>query len=296
LTTGHCHGRELRGHAGSGVVAPAVPACHLVSGAIAASAPIMGFPLTADGSNPPPPRYGRQPLLDTSATTTDSAWRVTTVSAQWSTHDFKYASPQTTNYCATNLLAAWPLLQMLGSQEAGLRFLSDLFRLCQPLSSTSDTGNDSSDATFHPTVQHLMHWVASPWFDLAEGSFPYPSTYIPFALLHHTYALSAWPLQAACWTHSRLHANHGVKLAGNISNVTYTIVYGEEQDDDPDLAIQVDWDQLKTPSRLDRLLASTSVTDLPTSVRDAMSIWYNISQDVVCYNVETCPLPTNNSR
>jgi hypothetical protein len=91
---------------------------------------------------------------------------------------------------------------------------------------------------------------------------------------------------APCWTHSRLYANHGVTFAGNISNVMCTIVHGEEQDDSGDLTIQVDWDELKTPSRLDRLLASTSVTDLLTSIRDAVSIWCNISQDVVCYNAD----------
>ena len=72
----------------------------------------------------------------------------------------------------------------------------------------------------------LLRWAQGVWFDLAEGSFPYPSSYIPFALLHKNVKLPPWPTQDACWKSSQLYKDWGVRFDGNKEDVNYTIDYG----------------------------------------------------------------------
>jgi hypothetical protein len=64
-----------------------------------------------------------------------------------------------------------------------------------------------------------MQWVASPWFDLAEGSFPYPSTYIPLpcCMIHmpcqrgplldpQSIVRQSW--RDLCWQHFQCHVHY----------------------------------------------------------------------------------------
>ncbi len=121
------------------------------------------------------------------------------------------------------------------------------------------------------------------WFDLAEGSFPYPSSYIPFALLHKKVNLPAWPMQAACWT-SRLHQDWRIHFQGDVNQVRYNISYG-----DSGVKLQIDWDNVTMISSetttLKALATSEDIVGLLSSVREAISIWHNVSKDVQCYNV-----------
>ena len=124
------------------------------------------------------------------------------------------------------------------------------------------------------------------WFDLAEGSFPYPSSYIPFALLHKNVKLPAWPMQAACWT-SRLYQNWGIVVQGDLDQVLYNVSYG-----DSGLVLQIDWDTVTATSSptVKALSTSRDIVGLLSSVREAISIWYNITKDVECYDVtDTAP-------
>ena len=221
---------------------------HLIAGSIAASAPIGAFPKSA------------MRKIDWSA-------RVLRMGL-----DQPYppdSEPDTDNHCPLNLLAAWPLITWLVEQQNDNEaFLQGVFRLCEPL---------EEDA------RPLLQWTQAIWFDLAEGSFPYPSSYIPFALLHKKVDLPAWPMQAACWNISALNRDWGVQFVGNISDVRYQVSYG-----DSGLTLDVDWDEvtlLSTKSSTTSIQASKDITGLLTSVRDAVSIWYNITKDVKCYNI-----------
>ena len=134
----------------------------------------------------------------------------------------------------------------------------------------------------------LLRWAQGVWFDLAEGSFPYPSSYIPFALLHKKVNLPPWPTQDACWKSSHLHKDWGVRFDGNKEDVNYTIDYGNSG-----IRLMVDWDKVQLVdnengesfSNLSAIGDSTDIVGLLTSVKDAVSIWYNITKDVPCYNI-----------
>ena len=265
---------------------------HLVTGAIAASAPIWALPRTnptqIDGSYQILKRGLQMPYPPTE------------------TKSPKPNVPVKKNHCVSNLLASWPLIKFLAEQTnpsiletnkakpmavgkhhhhyhdkdkddptpPGLAKLSEWFRLCLPLKQ----------------VQHLMEWVRTPWFDLAEGSFPYASSYIPFALIKSNgtiFKLPPWPMQAACWNESKLHQDWGIRFDGNRSNVTYDITYG-----DSGLSLSIDWDAMtpKGDFTLDHVLNSSQVKGLLTSVRDAVAVWYNISKHEPCFNLT----PANN--
>jgi lysosomal Pro-X carboxypeptidase len=232
----------------------------LVAGAIAGSAPIWGFPLTSDSFDGAFSviQHGIQqayPPLETS----------------------RKSSAEVENFCADNLRAAWPLIKVLGQSAEGRALLSESFSLCSPMKHAEETDS-------------LIDWAKSPWFDLAEGSYPYPSSYIPFALTHNPdVVLPAWPVQAACWNASLLYRDLGIRLEGNLSTVNYTVFYG-----DSSLNVDVNWDNVSASS-MDALQFNDSKTIrlLLTSVRDAVGVWFNMTQDVQCYNLTTAP---NNSK
>ncbi|GKY95241.1 hypothetical protein MPSEU_000486700 [Mayamaea pseudoterrestris] len=234
---------------------------HLVAGAIAASAPIWGLPLTSskiDGASSAISRGLRQsypPVLGEAIV------------------DGNNARPeQDGNNCANNLLAAWPLVHVLGESTRGRHLLASSFSLCSPMT--------------HGDAATLLRWAQSPWFDLAEGSFPYPSSYLPFALTHNqNVSLPAWPLQAACWKVSHLHRHLGVSYEGNMSDVRFRIRYG-----DSNLTLNVDWEKNTAISyNLSRIDSSLTIRNLLTSVRDAVGVWFNMTRDVQCYNLTVAP-------
>jgi len=236
---------------------------NVVAGAIAASAPIWGFPRNFPAK-------------------IDSAWQVVQRGLKRpypptlpdnNKIDINGRSSNDDNHCAENLLASWPLIQLLAGTVKGRDLLTQSFRLCSPLKATEG--------------DLLINWAQSPWFDLAEGSFPYPSTYISFALTHNENApLPAWPLQSACWQNSSLHQDFGISFRGNLSDVRYQIVF----DDNNDTLIAVDWDNATaTPESLDRLVSSDAVAALLTNVRDAVSVWFNVTLDKSCYNLTVAP-------
>mmetsp|Transcript_21222 Transcript_21222/g.52579 ORF Transcript_21222/g.52579 Transcript_21222/m.52579 type:complete len:742 (+) Transcript_21222:219-2444(+) len=277
---------------------------HLVAGAIAASAPIGAFPqpanlkidysarVLAQGMDRPYPptaalghgegqgkelamqRKGRR-LQGTRATIPLKVEEVKPQSSEeWNAHSTK-------NHCSDNLLAAWPLIAWLAQQddEQSANLLQESFSMCDPLP--------------YKNGDPLLRWAQGVWFDLAEGSFPYPSSYIPFALLHKNVKLPPWPTQDACWKSSQLHKDWGVRFDGSKEDVNYTIDYGNSG-----IRLKVDWGSVKL---LDENSGrnvfnssapedSTDIVGLLTSVKDAVSIWYNITKDVQCYNIsQTAP-------
>jgi pimeloyl-ACP methyl ester carboxylesterase len=221
-----------------------------VAGAIAASAPIWGFPRNFPSK-------------------IDTAWQVVARGLERSYPPTEEMAQQE-NHCVHNLLAAWPLIKVLGRDTFGRNLLTHTFRLCETLED-ADT---------------LLMWAQSPWFDFAEGSFPYPSSYIPFALMHKEVQLPAWPLQASCWDVSRLHEDIGIRITGNLSDVRYNITYG-----DSGIVLFVDWDQVTIPpsSHISTVTSLHSISGLLESVRDAVAIWFNVTKDVKCYTLTAAP-------
>jgi lysosomal Pro-X carboxypeptidase len=236
----------------------------LITGSIAASAPIWGFPRNFPDK-------------------IDSAWRVIRRGLELPyppTAETETTTEHRPNYCATNLLASWPLMKLLATTSAGRNLLTKSFCLCDPLQSDQ--------------VHELLDWAQSPWFDLAEGSYPYPSNYITFALTHDENAvLPAWPLQAACWNASSLSSDFGIHFSGNLSDVRYEITYGGDGDN---RTIGVDWNNATAPqSTLDRLVALDSVSSLLENVRKAVSVWFNVTKVLPCFNLTAAPSSFSNS-
>ena len=246
---------------------------NIVAGAVAGSAPIWALPRT------------RPRAIDT-------AYRVVRHGLSLPHPPNKHAdstvrlpslSSVDDNHCGQNLLAAWPLIQFLGKKSWGRDLLTNVFRLCTPLQD----------------VDQLLEWGQSPWFDLAEGSFPYPSSYITFALHMGPNPLPAWPVQTACWKASRLHHDYGVRYQTttgqaqtDLSSVNYTIVYGQQDRtinttaEEQELRLSIDWDNVQGPSKVNSHAWTTSPTviGLLESVRDAVAVWYNVTQDLSCFN------------
>jgi hypothetical protein len=194
-----------------------------------------------------------------------------------STKEGKTNEDDDKNHCRNNLLAVWPLLTWLARQEENASFLQTSFSMCDPL-----TNKDA---------EPLLRWAQRIWFDLAEGSFPYPSSYVPFALLHKKVNLPAWPMQDACWKSSNLNKDWNVRFSGSLEDVRYRIDYG-----DSGIQLDVDWDTVtlvvdnstydsSSATNVVDIEESNDVVGLLTSVRDAVSIWYNITKDVTCYNI-----------
>jgi len=69
-----------------------------------------------------------------------------------------------TDQCRDNLRAAWPLLQQVGRSAAGRLLLSERVNSCAALETADD----------------LIQWAQQPYFFMAEGNFPFPSSYITF--------------------------------------------------------------------------------------------------------------------
>jgi lysosomal Pro-X carboxypeptidase len=65
-----------------------------------------------------------------------------------------------TDQCRDNLIAAWPLIVEVGKSKAGLALLSKSAKSCGALSN----------------AQQLIAWAQSPYFFMAEGNYPFPST------------------------------------------------------------------------------------------------------------------------
>lgn len=222
---------------------------NMVAGAIAASAPIWGLPNTA-----------KPDAIDTASQVVSRGIAM------------PYPPTKTNNepnHCGSNMLASWPLMSYLGKSTVGREFLTRTFRLCQPLKL-----ND---------MDQLLAWTQSPWFDMAEGSFPYPSSYIPFSLHMGKNNLPAWPVQAACWTKSELHRDWGVSFEyHNKSDVKYTVRYGGSG-----IVLGIDWDIVTSTEQLSLLsnLETPAVKGLLTSLRDSVSVWFNITKELQCFNI-----------
>ena len=230
----------------------------MIAGAISSSAPVWGFPLTLEG-NITTNMKSKSP----NDGSLDSAFHVVSeaikVKVPGSNGQFNG------DYCFDNLLAAWTLIYSYGKSMAGRKILSKEFNLCNPLDTLEDTMN-------------LIEWAQSPWFDLAEANYPYKSSYVPYALGEGDYELPAWPLHEACAGQSRLDQDFGIVFDGDKENVSYNVTYPSG------LKLNVDWDQVNVLQKAD-FDGELATLSLFRSVRDAIGVWFNITQKVDCFDV-----------
>ena len=123
-------------------------------GAIAASAPIWGFPLLY------PPIDGAAEAITNSASAKGGA----------------------SDSCKDNILSAWPVLAALAKSEQGRKTINEALKLCSPMQEESQ-------------LPQLFEYLQTPWFNLAEADYPFPSNYITFALDNGIEPLPPWPGQ-----------------------------------------------------------------------------------------------------
>ena len=222
---------------------------HAVDGAVAASAPILGFPLDdcAMDSSAQVVSYAASPAAGASAR------------------------------CADNLKAAYVVISEIAKTEEGRAILTDAMNLCTPLG-TSPQQN----------VQALLSYLQTPLFDLAEGSYPFATDYITFALTGLDAPLPPWAMQVMC---EPLGKDFGVSIDGNQEKVEFTVV--GQKTSPASVEIKVDWDTTSTSREYSEIeLSESGVLDLADAVAQAIQVWYNVTGlEPSCINWESGAAP-----
>ena len=205
----------------------------VIAGAIAASAPVAGFPSV----------LGTKGLDSSSAALSRGL-------------GLKGGS---TDLCYENLRSAWPLIKEVGKSQVGNKLLSKAAYRCKT-----------------DTAENIMTWGQGPWFNMAEGDYPFPSTYITYSVGPGLYPLPAWPMRVACG--KGLNKDWGVAITGNVSDVKYSLKMGA-------IEVNVDWEQESGngASLTQEQIEQSGVLGLVRAMADAASVWYNLTKDKQCY-------------
>jgi lysosomal Pro-X carboxypeptidase len=171
-----------------------------------------------------------------------------------------------TDRCLENVRSAWPLIEQLGRSPVALRLMGTAAKSCGPLANG----------------EQLSAWARAPWFYLAEGNFPYASTYIPFAVGAGLYPLPAWPLRTACSL--GLDGDVGIRVSGDPSQVLYNVSVGSPPHR---LSVQVDWATASpswAPEELDEAtVRGSGVLELVGALSRAVAVWYNVTGTEKCF-------------
>jgi len=147
------------------------------------------------------------------------------------------------------------LIHDLGHTVLGRHMLSKEMNLCTPLASTTD-------------VAQFLQYLQSPLFDLSEGSYPFPSDYITFALTGSNDPLPAWAMREHCRS---LDRDYGLVFDGDVSDVLFTLKLKHT------VEVYVDWDVTSNNNYTMEVLHKAEGFDLVNAVANAIQIWYNIS-------------------
>lgn len=154
-----------------------------------------------------------------------------------------------------NLKASYVLLAEIGSTASGRAKLSAALGLCTPLDSQDD-------------ISTFLSYLQDPLFDLSEGSYPFPSAYITFALTDSLDPLPPWAMQVMC---ESLREDFGVAISGKPEEVDFTVTIGE-------VAVAVQWDVASGNGYSDPQLAASRALDLIAAAVKGIQVWYNVSQ------------------
>ena len=201
------------------------------AGAIAASAPIFGFPDT----NPP----------------LDGAFRAITRAAS--------AEGGAAKGCDDHFLAAWPLISAIGSDSKGRESLKDALGLCRAPKSLSEVGQ-------------IIDFYQGAWFNVAEGDYPFASTYISYAVGNVDIPLPPWPMRVAC--EKLTSSGLPVTISGSKKNVKFTV--GVNNHD----VVSVDWNRTSMISSD----YSDALNFLSLGLKEAVGVWSNITKEKECYD------------
>lgn len=156
--------------------------------------------------------------------------------------------------CADNLKAAYVLISDIASTAAGREALSTEMNLCTPLESTKD-------------VTSFLSYLQTPLFDLSEGSYPFPTDYITFALTGTTAPLPPWAMQVMC---SELAADFGVEISGDTQQVQFSVKTGS-------VAVNVDWDATSNNGYSMTDVSESGALKLASAVAQSIQVWYNVT-------------------
>lgn len=212
-----------------------------IDGAIAASAPIWGFPMD------------------------NCPWDGSAKAVAYATSSQAGSS----QYCSSNLKFSYIFLSDIGKTSWGRDFLSQQLNLCSPLKNTAD-------------INTLLNYLQSPLFNLAEGSYPFPSNYITYALTGESESkLPPWAMTVMC---ESVDKDFGVKVVdGSEEEVLFTL-----SDSTGKLQVKVNWDQTNNNGYTENdVLQSSAVIDLMRGALQGIQVWYNVSQSLpACYDWE----------
>ena len=118
---------------------------------------------------------------------------------------------------------------------------------------------------------------------MAEGNYPFASTYITFSVGPGMFPLPPWPMRVACAR--GLNMDFGVKFSGNRSAVDYTVSLGG-------LHVAVDWNESKTLATDASVNARdpSGLFGLVRGVSEAVGVWYNVSGHLKCFDASASSL------
>ena len=83
---------------------------------------------------------------------------------------------------------------------------------------------------------------------MAEGNYPFSSTYITFSVGPGYIALPPWPMRVAC-AKGNLGGDLGVKVIGDVSSVLYNVSIGTKAAPRARLSVAVDWNESRCDAR-----------------------------------------------
>lgn len=176
--------------------------------------------------------------------------------------------------CIHNLKSSYILLNDIGSTSSGREYLSSQLNLCTPLQSSQD-------------IQQLLYYLQSPLFNLAEGSFPFPSSYITFALTGTHAELPPWAMQVMC---SSLGSDYSIVWNGDIEKNSFTLSV-------KDLEVTVDWDLTSNNGYTIQDIENSGITALLQNTLQAIQIWYNVTETLPsCINWDSIAPNLQNSQ
>eukprot|EP00928_Gymnodinium_smaydae_P035129 TRINITY_DN24779_c0_g3_i1.p1 TRINITY_DN24779_c0_g3~~TRINITY_DN24779_c0_g3_i1.p1 ORF type:complete len:667 (+),score=86.42 TRINITY_DN24779_c0_g3_i1:26-2026(+) len=163
--------------------------------------------------------------------------------------------------CFENLRVAWPLLEEVGKTPHGLRLLSESIGSCEPLKHARD----------------FTSWAQSPYFLLAEGNYPFPSTYITYSVGPGLNPLPAWPMRVAC---QGLSHSFGIQVNGSLRDVRYTASMNG-------VRVSVDWNVAmgNGVDLSESEIKASGVLSFAAAIADAAGVWYNVTKDKKCWNM-----------
>lgn len=268
-----------------------------VAGAISASAPIWGTPLTSPKMDSAYIAITRGVILSDIQDDIEEKEEKESQQQINNSDTGDSSSTPKTGFCHDNLKGVWPLIVAYGKTHYGRSILNKSFHLCQ----NSELKNEYDTMEF-------LNWVQSMFFYLSEGNYPFETNYITYALLTAAgksgteVKLPAWPISAAC-RKGGLNKYHNIDVE-DISSTTVNFdvtVRRESSKNNEESAdifkIHVLWDEFEVVDGnnervifesfndvLKEGIENGNVIDIFEGLNEAIGVWYNVTGNLMCYD------------